>query len=138
MTEESLVPEPVENHHNINDTDADFGDSQAASSDERLMLHLHERRIQALELEIDQLKEALQQMPEVHAKQQESVTQRMMQFDGVQRRLEEMTRSYAESNRAVQSIEKRVDGVKKYATSGVVASILAFSLMLVYVLMISS
>lgn len=123
-----------------NETNDSMGslDSQYEESYGRNVLLHYEQRIQRLEAEVQTLKETLQITSEHQENEQLEFTKRMADVDRLRARIKEIARSSSESNKIVQSMEKRIDGVKRFATSGVVVSILAFSIMLLLSLFIRS
>ena len=125
------------NQYAVHD-DADSVDSQSAMDFNNGAMYSYEQRIQTLEAEVIALKEALQMMPDAQNRQREEFRKKMAELDGFQVRMKEVLHATSESNRAVNNMEKRVDGVKNYATLGVVSSVLVFSVMLIVALVMRS
>lgn len=125
------------NQYAVHD-DADSVDSQSAMDFNNGAMYSYEQRIQTLEAEVIALKEALQMMPDAQNRQREEFRKKMAELDGFQVRMKEVLHATSESNRAVNNMEKRVDGVKNYATLWVVSSVLVFSVMLIVALVMRS
>ena len=113
-------------------------DSQSEIVFDRDMAIHYEQRIQFIEEKVQELQNALLAFPDVQEKQKEEFRKRMAEFDGLKSRMKDISHSFTESNRAVHNMEKRVDGVKNYATSGVISSVLVFSILLVISMLMRS
>lgn len=95
-----------------------------------------EERVAILEEDLRGIKAALYAIPGALEKEKLEIKKNLEAFEGIQSGFKELSDTAAKSYRSVNTLEKRVDGVKRSATSGVVASILIFSIMLIISLFI--
>ena len=98
--------------------------------DRNLLIH-YEQRIQLLEADVQALKGALQAQPDIQESEIAQLREKVQAVDGLHNKIREVALSSAESNRLMRSVEKRVTGVKSYATSGIAVSVLVFSILLI-------
>ena len=117
--------------HSENSDNTEPVDSQGAMFHGHDSMLNYEQRIQFLETEVRALREILVMITDAQEEEKAAFRTRMAEFDGLHHKIREAINSSAESNRLIHNFGKRVDGVKRYATSGVVASFLVFSTMLV-------
>ena len=95
-----------------------------------------DERVALLEEEIQGLKASLYAIPGALEKEKLEIRKNLEAFEGIQTSFKEISDRADKSTKSVNNLERRVDGVKKNATSGVVASILIFSIMLIISLFI--
>ena len=95
-----------------------------------------EQRLLALEEDMRTIKAALNTLPEALDKEKSEIRKNMASFEGIQKNFNEVAENASRSRKLAVNLEKRVEGVKKDATSGVVVSILIFSSMLIISLFI--
>ncbi len=95
-----------------------------------------DERVALLEEEVRGLKTSLYAIPGALEKEKLEIRKNLEAFEGIQSSFKEVSEQADKSSKSVNNLERRVDGVKKNATSGVVASILIFSIMLIISLFI--
>ena len=106
------------------------GNRDTVLFDRNLLIH-YEQRIQSLEADVQALKGALQTQPNIQENEIAQLREKVQLVDGLQNKIREVANSSAESNRLMRSVEKKVTGVKSYATSGIAVSVMVFSVLLI-------
>lgn len=95
-----------------------------------------EERIMALESEVQTLRSVVQEIPDTMEKEKDELRRNIDELNGLRSRVKEAVHTSTESSAVVNTLEKRVDVVRKDATSGVVVSIVVFSIMFIISLFI--
>ncbi|MBF0162310.1 MAG: hypothetical protein HQL88_08475 [Magnetococcales bacterium] len=114
-------------------------DSSATSSElhnyiaqDHSVLSQHELRIQQLEADVHALMESMQTILNTQKTDKETLKKRLAELDGLNSKVKEVVHTAAESGRMVNTLETRMDTVKKEAFSGVVISVIAFSFLTIF------
>ncbi|MBF0194827.1 MAG: hypothetical protein HQL71_09720 [Magnetococcales bacterium] len=94
-----------------------------------------EMRVAALEAELQAMKQALYSIP---AALEEEKQQSQKEIVNLQSTVRNITISGQETGAAVNNLQKRVDVVKKESTSGLVMSVIVFSVLLMLSIFIRS
>ncbi|MBF0382514.1 MAG: hypothetical protein HQL69_15945 [Magnetococcales bacterium] len=97
-----------------------------------------EMRIAAIESEMQAMKKALYTIPIAMEEDKVKLEQNQKEFENLQTTVRNITISGQETGAAVNNLQKRVDVVKKESTSGVVLSIIVFSILLIISIFIRS
>jgi|SaaInlStandDraft_3_1057020.scaffolds.fasta_scaffold115182_1 hypothetical protein len=90
-----------------------------------------ELRVAAIEAEMEAMKKALYTIPIALEEDKLKLEQSQKEFVNLQTTVRNITVSGQETGAAVNNLKKRVDVVKKESTSGVVLSIIVFSILLI-------
>lgn len=139
MTEDTpLSGQSIETHHDSHTQNGPSGDSQPKEIYDHTVLLHYEQRIQSLENDVQALKQALQEDVDAQDQERVSFREKSEEFDLLRKKVREALHASAASNRMIHTFEKRVDSVKRYATSGMAASVLIFSILLVITILVSS
>ena len=101
------------------------------AQDHAVLVH-QEQRIQQLEADVHALMENRHALLEAQKTDKEGLERRFVEMDGLNTKVREVVHAAAESGRMVSTLETRMDNVKKEAFSGVVVSVIAFSLLMVF------
>ncbi|MBF0358571.1 MAG: hypothetical protein HQL70_08170 [Magnetococcales bacterium] len=97
-----------------------------------------EARVAAMEAEMLSMKRALITIPVALEEEKLANEQTKKEFLNIQKTVRNITVSGQESAAAVSQLQKRVDVVKKESTSGVVLSVIVFSILLIISIFIRS
>jgi hypothetical protein len=97
-----------------------------------------EARVAAMEAEMQAMKKALYTIPVALEEDKIKLEQNQKDFVNLQSTVRSITISGQETGAAVNNLKKRVDVVKKESTSGVVLSIIVFSILLIISIFIRS
>ena len=108
-----------------------MNDLQQYAAQDHEFLAQQEQRIQQLEAEVHELRSALQTLLTAQKEDKETLKKRLPEIEGLHGKVKELVHISAESTRMVTTLEKRMDNVKKDAFSGVVISVIAFSLLVI-------
>ncbi len=98
-----------------------------------------ETRVSALEAELQAVKEALVALPGAIEKEKASAAiEQQQQMTQLQEQVVQAAAASKDSVKAVTDLNKRVEVVKKESTSGVVASVVVFSILVMVSMFIRS
>ncbi|MBF0185395.1 MAG: hypothetical protein HQM06_13575 [Magnetococcales bacterium] len=95
------------------------------------VLTQHEQRIQQLENDVHELLETIHKLLDGQKEEKDSMKRKLAEFEGLQGKVKEVVHTATESGRMVNTLEKRMDNVKKDAFSSVVISVIAFSFLVI-------
>ena len=97
-----------------------------------------ELRVASLEAELQAMKKALYTIPVALEEDKLKLEQSQKDVEHLQTTVRNITISGQETGAAVNNLQKRVDVVKKESTSGVVLSVIVFSILLIISIFIRS
>ncbi|MEO5362157.1 MAG: hypothetical protein H7838_00830 [Magnetococcus sp. DMHC-8] len=95
------------------------------------VLSQQEQRIQQLEADVHELMETLHKVLDSQKEDKELIRKKLAEFDGLQGKVKDVVHTATESGRMVTTLERRMDNVKKDAFSGVVISVIIFSMLVI-------
>ena len=107
-------------------------DLQQYAAQDHDVLAQQEQRIQQLEAEVHELMETVHVLLNTQNEEKEALKKKLSEFEGLNGKVKEVVHTAAESSRMVTTLEKRMDNVKRDAFSGVVISVIAFSLLVIF------
>ncbi|MBF0436429.1 MAG: hypothetical protein HQL77_13770 [Magnetococcales bacterium] len=87
------------------------------------------RKILILEEEVQTIKAALQALPSALDKEKAEIRNSLAALETLQKTIQEVSHTQMQSNKVVDHLERRVEVVKKDATSGFVISTVIFSIL---------
>ncbi|MBF0143084.1 MAG: hypothetical protein HQL57_08610 [Magnetococcales bacterium] len=97
-----------------------------------------EGRLQLLENEVAEIRAALNNYSETADRDRTQVKNSTDEFQKLQRGLQEISETTLSFHKIVGQIEKRVDEIRRQSTSGLVISVVVFSILVVISLVVRS
>ncbi|MBF0146597.1 MAG: hypothetical protein HQL84_10755 [Magnetococcales bacterium] len=89
------------------------------------------RRVLMIEDELRSIKAAMQAFPTALEKEKADIRKSLEVMEGLKKGLQDVSHTAEQSNKVVNHLERRVEIVKKDATSGFVVSTIIFSILMI-------